>query len=315
MLNCRTVILRADLQKQYEKLTVPIDVKKADNYLRRQVRRIHVKPHTDSGDGFSLTERAYRYEDHGIYITVKEKRKRIFLPLTDNNRYTRQLYLKLYPEEGSVEIKAPVDVRVRKHEGYTAGVGLAAGMYAMFTTDEGHVYGERLGEYQTELSDWVRSQAMKHKADRRETGRKKYTDIKRRKTQQLHSYINMELNRLIRTEKPEVIYIPKLPRPRKHGGDKAINNSVSMWQRGYIRQRLAQKCGEQSVRVVEVFAKGISRECSRCGADGNKKDGVFLCTSCGYQVQEKQNTARNAKKRGRAAEAGIGTDILTEENE
>lgn len=193
-----------------------------------------------------------------------------------------------------------MDVRARKHKDYIAGVGLAAGMYTMFTTDEGHVYGERLGEYQTDMAEWVRSQAMKHKADRRETGRKKYTDKKRRKTQQLHSYINMELNRLLRSEKPKVIYIPKLPRPQKRGGDKAINNSVNMWQRGYIRQRLVQKCREQSVKVVEVFAKGISRECSQCGADGNKKEGIFLCPSCGYQVQEKRNTARNAKKRGEA---------------
>ena len=76
---------------------------------------------------------------------MKEKRKRIFLPLTDNNQYTRQIYLKLYPEKGNVEIKVPVDVKVRKHKDYTRKVGLAAGMYVMFTTDEGHVYGEKLG--------------------------------------------------------------------------------------------------------------------------------------------------------------------------
>lgn len=302
VLNHRKVSLRPDLQKQYEKLAGCIDVKKANNYLRRQVRRIHVKPHTDGGGGFSLAERAYRYGNHGIYITVKEKRKRIFLPLTDSNQYTRQIYLKLYPEKRSVEIKVPVDVKVRTHKDYTKRVGMAAGMYTMFSTDEGHVYGEKLGEYQTELAGWVRSQAMKHGADHEEAGRKKYTDKKRRKTQQLHNYINMELNRLLRTERPEVIYIPKLPRPQKHGGDKAINNSVNMWQRGYIRRRLEQKCREQSVRIVEVFGKGISRECSWCGAYGYKKEGIFRCTSCGCQMQEKWNTARNAKKRGEEAD-------------
>lgn len=49
---------------------------------------------------------------------------------------------------------------------------------------------------------------------------------------------------------------------------------------------------------MEVFGKGISKECSRCGADGNKKEGIFKCPFCGYQVQEKWNTAQNAKKRG-----------------
>lgn len=301
VLNRRPVSLRPDLQGQYEKLAGSIDVKKADNYLRRQVRRIHVRPHTDSMDGFTLAERAYRYGDHGIYVTVKEKRKRVFLPLTDTNQYTRQIFLKLYPEKGSVEIRVPVEVKVRKHEDYTAGVGLAAGMYVMFTTDEGHTYGEKLGEYQMGLAGWVRSQAMRHRADCVEEGRKKYTDKKRRMTQQLHDYINMELNRLLKTEKPGAIYLPGLPHPRKHGGEKAINNSVNMWQRGYIRKRLEQKCREQSVRLVYVFGKDISRECSRCGVQGDKKEGIFQCSACGYCVQEKWNTAQNAKKRGEQA--------------
>ena len=303
VLNHRRVILRQDLQKHYEKLAGCIDVRKADNYLCRQVRRVHVRPHTDNDDGFSLSGHAYRYGDHGIYITVKEKRKRIFLPLTDNNQYTRQIYLKLYPEKGNVEIKVPVDVKVRKHEDYTRKVGMAAGMYVMFTTDEGHVYGEKLGEYQIAFADWIRSQVIRHGADREANpGRKKYTDKKRRMTQMLHSYINMELNRFLRTEKPEVIYIPKLPKPQKHGRNKAINNSVSMWQRGYIKNRLQQKCREQSVRIVEVIGKGISKECSQCGAEGCKKEGIFQCLSCGYQAQEKWNTAQNAKKRGESPE-------------
>ena len=89
--------------------------------------------------GFSLAERAYRYEDHGIYVAAKEKRKRIFIPLTDNNRYTRQIYMKLFLEEGNIEIKVPIDVAVKRHREYKKNVGLAMGMMAMFVTDEGHI--------------------------------------------------------------------------------------------------------------------------------------------------------------------------------
>lgn len=302
VLNHKTVNLKADLQKKYEQLSGNVDVKKLNNYLRRQVRLLHVKQHVGSADGFSLTERAYRYGDHGIYITMKEKRKRIFVPLTDNNRYDRQIYLKLYPKESNIEIKVPVDVKARKHEDYTCKVGLAVGMYTMLTTDEGHTYGEKLGEYQVQLTGWIREQAIKHKADKGEpSGRKKYVARKQRMTEQLHSYINMELNRFLKTEKPEIIYIPKLPKPQKHGGNKEINNSVNLWQRGYIKSRLQQKCREQSVKVVEVFGKGISNECSKCGGNGNKKESIFTCRDCGYQADEKQNAAQNAKKRGEEA--------------
>lgn len=299
VLNCRPVVLKPDMQEKFEKLEHGVDAKRLNNYLRRQSRLLHVKPHTGEASGFSLTERAYRYGDHGIYITVKEKRKRIFIPLTDGNQYDRQIYIKLKPDTGGLEIKVPVEVKIRRNREFSARVGAVMGMYTMLTTDAGHTYGGRLGEYQIELADWIRIQAMRHTADQGSMpGRKKYDAKKQRMTQRLHSYINMELNRFLREEKPETVYIPKLPKHRKRSGSKTINNSVNLWQRGYIRSRLEQKCREQSVRLVEVFGKNISSECSNCGASGYKKDGIFTCIACGCQTGEKINSAKNAKKRG-----------------
>ena len=48
-------------------------------------------------------------------ISIKEKRKRIFVPLTDNHQYKSQLYIKLYPKEHNIELKVPVNVNVRCH--------------------------------------------------------------------------------------------------------------------------------------------------------------------------------------------------------
>lgn len=307
VLNHKPVCLKAELQRQYDQVAEDVNTDRLDNYLRRQVRRLHVKVHSNIADGFSLTERAYRYGSgmshggicQGIYITMKEKRKRIFIPLTDSHQYVRQIYLKLYPEQGDIEIKVPVNVRIKKYQEHTRQVGISVGMHMMFMTDEGHIYGERLGEYQIELADWVRQQAIRyHPNNEAETGRKKYNAQKQRLTEQLHSYINMELNRFLKTEQPETIYIPKLPRPQKYGGNKAINNSMSMWQRGYIKNRLEQKCRERSVRIIEIFGKDISNECSQCGSLGSKKDGIFRCISCGYETGLKRNAAQNAKKRG-----------------
>lgn len=302
-LNGSPLKLTKELQRQYDALASQVDVKKLEHYLHRQVRKYSRQLHAKDAEGFAVAERAYRYGDHGIYLSVKEKRKRIFIPLTDGNHYTRQLYVRLYPERGDIEIRVPVDITVREHEDYDRSVGLSMGMTVMLTTEEGHTYGADLGSFQARLSDWIREQtSMYHRNRQANPGRKKYQAKKRRMEEQLHGYINQELNRFLQTEKPKVIYLPKLPKPQAGGPVKRMNHLASTWQRGYIRKRLTQKCREQSVELVEVFGKDISRECSVCGSIGERRDGSFVCPSCGYEADPKQNAARNARKRGEQSE-------------
>ncbi len=288
-----------EIQGQYDRLAGQVETERLHRYLCRQVRKYHNRLHTAPAEGFPAGERAYRYGDHGIYISVKEKRKRIFVPLTDSNQYQSQIYIKLYPEQQNVEIKIPVNVTVHSYEDYINLVGISLGMYTMLTTDGGNQYGENFGRYQTEYADWIRKQTEIYQRNRNSNpGRKKYKAKKRRYEEQLHGYINQELNRFLQSEKPHIIYIPKLPAQQAGGMNKKINNSVTLWQRGYIQRRLAWKCRERSIEVIEVFGKNISSECSCCGMTGIKQKGLFLCQFCGYSAEEKMNTARNAKKRG-----------------
>ena len=298
-LNERPIKLQRDIQAQYDCLAGKVDVLKMHRYVRRQVRKYHVKLRATEAGGFSTAGKAYRYGDHGIYISIKEKRKRIFVPLTDNNQYDRQLYIKLIPEQNNLEIKVPIDVAVRSYADYTGEIGLSLGMQVMLTTDEGHRYGERLGEYQSSYADWIREQTAVYNRNRKDNpGRKKYNARKSQFEEQLHSYINQELNRFFRTEKPRILYLPRLPRSMTGGVSKRINHYAALWQRGYIRSRLEQKSRERSVEIVEVIGKDISNECSRCGAIGSRQEGTFFCQSCGYKAEEKTNGAQNAKKRG-----------------
>ena len=299
VLNRKPIELAAKLKKQYHEVAEPVDTDRLHRYLCRQVRKYLVKLHTDTADVFSIAERAYRYADHGIYISIKEKRKRVFIPLTDNNQYKCQIRIKLYSQENRIELKVPVNVSVHRHKDYQNQIGVAVGLYTMLTTDEGHQYGEELGRYQLEYSDWLQMQICSYKRNKADNpGRKKYHAKKRRLRERLHSYINQELNRFLAEEKPETIYIVKLPKPQAGGYNKKINHSVAQWQRGYIRKRLEQKCREQSVEIVDVLGKDISNECSECGSIGTKAEGKFVCSTCGYQTEEKTNTARNVKKRG-----------------
>lgn len=95
-------------------------------------------------ESFVATIDGYRYADHGIYLATTERRKRVFVPLTDNNRYIRQIEVRLFPEENRIELRVPIEVRVRKHADYRAELGLAMGMKVMLTTHEGHIYEENI---------------------------------------------------------------------------------------------------------------------------------------------------------------------------
>ena len=299
VLNEKEIKLEPKIQGTYEELSAKVNTKKLNNYLRRKVRENHVKISARKADGFALTERAYRYADHGISITTKEKRQRVFIELTDNNSYNRQLYLKLFPETGDIKIYVPVETACKQHPDYINEVGLSLGMNTMLTTDEGHIYGALLGEYHFAFAEWKRQKnAVYVFRNNANSGRKKYLKQKHKQTEQIHSYINMELNRFIETEKPKTIYIPKLPPTQKLRGRKEINYSVSTWERGYIRKRLTQKCIEHSIEVIEVFGKDISNICSNCQSVGAKKDNVFHCSHCGLSIHIKENAARNAKNRG-----------------
>ena len=300
VLNRQPMSLTAKFQKRYEELAKLVDTNKLENYLRRQIRKIHKIPQTDGANRFSVTIDGYRYDDHGIYLATKEYRQRAFILLTDNNRYTRQLDVRLRTEEMAIEVQVPIEVRIHQHEDYIAEVGLAMGMRVMLTTDHGHVYGEDYEKYHQALIAWQRGEHTKYQKNRcANLGRKKYEAGKNRREEHLHSYINKELNRLIRTEKPRVIYIMKFPQENRRYGEKNVSWSIHAWQRGYIRKQLMLKCREHSVELVEVFGKGIGTECSRCGNTGKRENGVFSC-ACGFQAPEKQNVARNAKKRGMA---------------
>lgn len=310
VLNQESVRVPDEMKPKYEELSSQVDTGKLHRYLRRQVRKYHVRNLcADLAEGFAVTERAYRYGEsrasgkpkYGIFIATKEKRRRIFIPLTDENAYKKQLYIKLKPEEAGIEIGIPIEVKVRTHKDYTNEIGLSAGMDHMFTTDRGAVYGERFGEMHRELAEYMSAAGRTYRREKgNNAGRKKYRARKARLDAGIEAYVNREINRMLAEEKPRCIYIPRMPGNSPAGYNGKINYSVSVWKRGYVKERLRQKCLEHSVGIVEVMGKAVSTECSRCGAQGKYRKDVFSCGSCGYEADKKMNAAKNAFNRGRA---------------
>lgn len=276
--------------KVYDKIVRNVDKHRLDNYINRQVRKNLSPIRSDSDDYFKIKGKMYNYSGDMIRIPSSVPRRFICIPLSDNNRYDCQIGIKLLYETNGIEISVPIEVKVKKHEDYTSSIGVAFGMFEMLTTNTGNVYGADFREYMNEFSEW------KYKKDKNRpmnAGRKKYDMQMHKYEERLHSYINNQINLLIETEKPGLIYLPKYPKLKAKGINKTVNNNVSLWQRGYIRNRILQKCAENSIKVIEVLSKNIGVRCSECGEIGEKCGDVFTCGKCGYTERNKVNTARN----------------------
>ena len=129
-------------------------------------------------------------------------------------------------------------------------------------------------------------------------GKIKYNKKKKRYDATAKSFVNRELNRLIREEKPSVIGIEnlafvswddKLP---KH-----VRRKLARWLKGYIDERLEFKCNLNGIKYEYVNAAYTSQECHLCGCLGVRPtQAKFICFNCG-EMNADENAAKTIKKR------------------
>ena len=116
----------------------------------------------------------------------------------------------------------------------------------------------------------------------------------REKTQ---NFINAELNRMFREEKPEKIVVTKpVTKNRAKNYSKMSNRKMSRSFRGYIRDQIAFKCRLNMVELIEISSKGTGSVCSNCGKEGKRVKADFICDSCGYHSTIAVNSARNIER-------------------
>jgi len=220
ILNGRPVQVPEDMRIKYESIISDLQgdqderVKNLNRYICRQVRKKLHKLHTEKFLHFSVWERGYRYgtaknekgqERQGIFLTTKEHRKRVFIPLTDRNQYSGVLDIKLQPERDGIEIVATLFTDIRKHADYQNEIGISLGLWEMITTSTGHVYGSEFGKMQKALRD---DAIFERRTRQRESGmppRKKYLARREKMEAALKNYINREINRMFAAEMPAKI--------------------------------------------------------------------------------------------------------------
>lgn len=303
-----------------------LDVKRLNNLLCRLVRRHLEAPSQDKADSFLVSLAGYRADDEGLYLTSRVPRRRVFLPVKGIGAPDRQL--RIIIKDKNVKIAFPVDAEVRKRKDYINVIYAYIGYSDMLTLSNGNIYGKALGSLVTpeteRLSDKNNergriyaayrekigvsengkedaleniSAELKEKLEENNLGRKKYDRQKRRMREKTQNFINAELNRMFREEKPAKIVITKpVTKNRARNYSKALNRKLSRSFQGYIREQLAFKCRLNTVELIEINSKGTGSICSGCGSEGKRDKADFICEACGYRSTIALNSARNIEK-------------------
>ncbi len=306
VLNCQEY----DMPKNAEALD--IDVIRLNNLLRRLTRRYLTQPKTDRTDSFRISPNGYSYKNGAMRIACRVPRKRIVLPLKDNRTFDRQIQIHI--KQDFVALAVPVSAKIRKHNDYTNTIYLYIGNIDMLTLSNGNIYGaqlETLVNPETErlikknqerrkiyiaLEQNIKTgnqQKLNH-IENNNLGRLKYDRQKEKERRRTETFINTEINRMFRVEKPEKIVTTRpVMKNRTKIYSRSANRKLTRSFRSYIRERLVYKCKLNSVELIEINPKGTGGICSVCGAEGTRQGIEFMCGNCGGKSTIALNSAKN----------------------
>ena len=289
-----------------------IDTNRLNNLLRRLTRRTLAIPETEGEDWFKVSPNGYSYRDGAICVVSRTPRKRVSIPLKDGRIFDRQIRVGI--RKDSVILAIPVETEIKKHWDYTNSLYVYIGDRDMFTLSNGNIYGEGLGELinpETErLAGKNRERRRMYEAykqcakdgdlqkagniETNNLGKLKYNKQKKKEKSRTETFINSEINRMLKTEKPARIVITRpVVKNRTKIYSKTANRKAARSFRGFIRGRLAYKCRVNSIELVEINSKGTGNKCSACGGDGIRQGKEFLCGRCGMQTTIALNSAKN----------------------
>jgi len=295
-----------------------VDKHRLNNWLCRQTRKHLGKIQARSDNGFTIAPKAAYSYRHGVMrIAGRQPRKRVEIPLKDERQFSRQLRVDI--KEDYVVITAPITKEAKLPEGWTNEIFVHIGDVDALTLSNGHIYGAGLNKLTYEetarLTSKNRLRSKYHNMGRQalsegkieraasisvnNLGKIKYKRQKERNRARTENFINAALNKMLSEEKPCRIVITH---PVKVGKNtkltKCAKRKLARSFRGFIRERLQEKCEEYSIEVVRISSKDTRLICSSCGHIGKTSVGNrFYCDYCGYDAQMSLNEARNIEKK------------------
>lgn len=272
---------------------------KSNNELHRMVRALIPKGYSKADNIICLDEDCYSFKDDQtniIQVTSLRPMKRLFIPLTTNNRPKGNF--KIILKDGRCELRVNNKYQVaadipKPHK----AIGVDKGYSEVFTDNTGERHGEGFGKLLTKKSDFLDEKyknrnklwAIMKKA--REAG-----DIKKANNIKINNLGNKKLNRqkeVMKAELKEKIYsaakvlaqkasivaIEDLTfKTKSKGKFKKVNRRLSSWIKGVIDEAIIKYCFIYGTKLVYVNAAYTSQGDSRfnCALMGTRIGDSFI---------------------------------------
>ena len=331
---------KVDYSTDYFK-DLKIDVHRLNNLLRRYIRRYKTKSYTNKAN-VVLTSNLYKFNPNNneFTFTGKKSYSQLKIVLIGNipklkgtlelvkNQKTNQYYLHV-----------PLDRIIIKKEMTEQSeiLGLDVGITDLITLSNGAVYGansselfytlsdnlvnknrSRLFSYKRQLEERISTeqdlskkslleQKLKNLEENNLGSKKRISKISKYKSR-IVSYINCELNKMIKEEDIEEIVREDLNWvSKKKNVSRKQQNRFSTWSKGTLLERLSIKLAEKGIKETIVNPAYTSQVCCKCNHLGIRKGKEFKCSNCNLNIDADFNASINIKKRKFISEINIDT--------
>ena len=307
----------------YETFNIPeaidypnLRLKYVNNLLRRLFRKSKGKtPYQKKHRSFMIDAYMYEYKDNAIYIMGRTWGKRIRIPVKDGRIF--QGGIRIVLQRNIVEIHSAETMKAEQIWEEEKLIGLDKGYVKMLATSENTFYGVGLNKLIEKESDYLNkigkkrnkmlAKAKKYEEEgniekanniyKNNLGKKKFNNKKKKFQGQIKTYINTELNKFFRQDKPSKFTQENLNFIYNNQDiSKKMKRRFSFWMKGYLRKRLEYKAKVFNVKETKINAAYTSQVCHLCDKFGVRDGETFTCITHG-KMDADYNGAGNAKKR------------------
>ena len=319
-----------------------VDVHRLNNLLRRYIRRYKTKSYTNKANVI-LTSNLYKFDlNNSIFsFTGKKKNSKVTITLIGNiPKLKGTLELVKNQKSNQYYLHMPLDRIIIKKEMTEQSeiLGLDVGITDLITLSNGSIYGANSAELFYTLSDNLvnknRSRLFSYKRQLEERiltendpskksilelklknlennnlgSKKRISKISKYKSR-IVSYINCELNKMVKEEDIEEIVREDLNwiSKKKKNVSRKQQNRFSTWSKGVLLERLSVKLAENGIKETIVNPAYTSQVCCKCNHLGSRNGKVFKCLNCNLNIDADFNASINTKKRKFISEINIDT--------